>query len=275
MSFTGEFPVLIGQDDLDVSTDRDIRYRKEFWIDGIKPILESKLAEGRDAIADAVGLLLTTSAVVLVHIDIHNIRKSYVPDDERLFYVTPYSAIGFNDNFGGSESRFKILLNGSPNGVTASHVLYSPPYNDGSPSNTTFRQCDFVFLNRTSTETYDGPGYVPNPLKTAGAAGYRGFSDYKYFLFGDSDLPKKVYERFADAGFEFSADPYDTSYRETSEYRKMRLAESEAMATLGYRGGHFWPGDQFAENLKRIGLEMPKLSAEDYPLVRAENMLLS
>ncbi len=269
MSFSGEFPVLIEQADL-AACDDDIKKRNNFWVGGIEPVLEQKAAEGRDAISDAVGLLLTTSAVALVHIDLTKKRKSYYPDDDRIFYERPEAAVGFNDHFGGSESRFKILLNGSPDGDKASYVLFSPPKADGSPTNTTFRRSHFVILTRESDGIYGGPGYVPNPLKTADTAGYKGLTNYQYFIFGDSNVPQEVYHRFAESGFEFISQPYDTS-----EYREMRVAEQAARASLDYRGGHYWPGDQFADNLKRIGIEPPKLSPEDYPLVRAENMLLS
>lgn len=269
MSSFESLPILVFPDDLEQMPD-DVKYRHNFDVDEVQGLLDSKFEEGVNGAVLAAGLLLTRAAVSVVHIDISETRASFVPGDARRFYEDG-ATVGFNDHFGGSESSFKILLNGSPSGKQASHVLLSPPDESGRPTNTTFRNCDFTFPTWESDYMYTRR--VPNPLKTSSVAGYRGSSQYEYFLFGGPDAPAQVYEQFADAGFDFVDSPYsgDLDGQGPEHLWFLRRYEDKAYKTLGYRGGHYWPGDQFSEQLIRLGLETPKLSATDYPLVRPEN----
>lgn len=254
-----------------------IRYSHNFPVDEIQELLEAKLKEGRDGAKQAAGLMLTRAAVAIVHIDTTKIRDAYAPGDLRKFYERG-TTVGFNDHFGGSESSFKLLLNGSPSGDQSSYVLYSPPDKSGRPTNTTFRNCDFTWLNRASKGQYmyTAPGHVPNPLKTADVASYRGRGpNYEYYLFGGPDAEQQVYDQFAVAGFDFTETPYSSEFGEMGFDNTWVLSRHEdaARQNLGPRGGRFWPGDQFSEQLARLGLDTPKLSAKEYPLVRSENKL--
>ncbi len=244
----------------------------------MEPVLEEKRALGKDAILEGVALLMTKSAVALVHVDITKQRKSYIPDDDRMRYEDNDQPIGFNDHGGGSESRFKILLNGSPEEFDMQYVLYSPPDKEGNPSNIAFHKADFTFLSWEPKGPYKGVGHVPNPLKTSGAHSYRGASSYQYYIFGGPDVPRQVYEKFSEAGFGFKLEPYthDISAPEgVMTTFTLSRQEDDAREALGYRGSRFWPGDQFAKNLELLGMEVPKLKVEDYSLVRPENTLVN
>ena len=268
--------VLVTPKDLQALSD-DVRFGLSLYVSELAPVLEEKRSLGEDAVSGAVSHLLTESGIVLVHVDETKPYKSYpMSEEDPLYNPSEKLAIGFNDHCGGSDSNFKLLLNGSPDGDEASYVLYSPPDQDGDPTNTTFRRADFTFLNREAEGPYETFGYVPNPLKTSSARSYRGQVGHHFYLFGGPDIPTQVYGEFQRAGFDFFQEPYNGDIRApegTETTFTLGAYENAARRRLGYRGMQFWPGDQFATQLRNLGLEPPKLRAEDYPLVKSENKL--
>ena len=273
-------PVLLTPEDImGLESDQDYDY-SYFYVTSIKKVLEAKRKDGHDGIAQAAAKLLTEPAVAILHVDTTKRRKPF-RSNRYAHEADKNTPIAFNDHFGGSESRFKVLLNGSPNDPDNSYVLYSPPLEDGSPSYARFHKADFTFLSDEPRGLYTGYGGVPNPLKTGGVSQYRGRSGYKHYLFGGPDVRHQLYQAFSTAGFEFVDSPYPTTFGRRQDdkldlpmtHEEIGRLEGPASNTLGYRGMHFWPGDQFAENLKLLGLEVPKFRVEDYPLVRPENTL--
>ncbi len=240
------------------------------------PLLLEKAEEGHDGVRRAVELLLTRAPVAIVHVDVSQVSSDFANPGTTVYRSDTDKAIGFNDHSGGSESDFKIVLNGTPNASGVMHVLFSPPDEQGNPTNLTFRRADMHHLSQRSSGPYEG--IIPNPMKTGGAAQARGFADYRYYLFGDSSTVPVVCEAFQDAGFDFSDDPYEMGLGlgplSNSSYLDLAQYALEAEERLGeYNSRRFWPGDQFAEQIRNLGLEVPKLDPNDYPFVKPENQI--
>lgn len=231
-----------------------------FTVEATAAALERKAADPstRDGVFEAAELMLRESAVAIQWVDITKPGKP-IREGEELYRKEDFQ-LGFNDHFGGSESNFKILLNRFVEGEeTAMHVLYSPPNEDGSPSNIVFHRADFTFITSPPSEkilTYSP--WVPNPLKTAGVSQYLGRGmDYDFFLYGDPETPFRFSQAFEQAGFVFDPNPYNddlAQYEETGEFTpggKWDLSAKEHAASerLGHRGMHYWPGEQFAAQI--------------------------
>jgi hypothetical protein len=239
--------------------------RSGFPVQFSNRLFAQEARESSEVVDQAVATLLQFSGCVVNFVDtsrrVHPYREQYYE------YPRDKYMLGFNDHRGGSESHYKILLNQAPDGDEASYVLYSPPLEDGEPSNMTFRRCDFTFLSRepiAQRHTKDlrfGP-YVPNPLKTHHTRGYwdRSYyhTNYDYYLFGLPETKQAFFDRFASIGFEFSKQPYELGYSRGEEasdtVSSLDNTENEANRKLGYTGSKYWPGDQFAPQLAELKL---------------------
>lgn len=217
-----------------------------FYPEAIDEILEAKRADKTtpSGVKEAVKLLLSQCATVINHVDVTKTVETPYPDEDSPVYKRG-TQLGFNDHCGGSESDFKILVNHVKPGLEPQQqVLYAPPNEDGSPSNTVFHGSDFVFLGQPA-EGLRYPNSVPNALKTGGAAGYRdGDRDFDFFVFGDSETPLKFSRLLEDIGFSFDDQPYS----EVNESELWHL-EGEAKSRFGFTEMHHWPGRQFAAQL--------------------------
>lgn len=217
-----------------------------FNVEAIDDLLKNKRTNNStpNGVKEAVRLMLSQCATAIVFVDTEKTVETPFPDEDDPAYKRGIQ-LGFNDHMGGSESAFKILVNRYVDGSKPSqYVLYSPPREDGSSSNMIFRRANFTFLSHTA----DGLDYdrdTPNPLKTVGAAGYRGGDrDYQYFVFGNANTPLRFSQVFEDIGFQYNDSPYSM---DVSSH--LWRVENEARDRLDFTEMHQWPGQQFAGQL--------------------------
>ncbi|HLB66612.1 MAG TPA: hypothetical protein VJJ78_03410 [Candidatus Saccharimonadales bacterium] len=217
-----------------------------FDIPAIDEILERKRSQMPTiyGVKEAVKLILTQCATVIRFVDIGNPVDSPFPDEDSQVYKTGLQ-LAFNDHMGGSESAFKILVNRhTEDAEPAQYVLYSPPQEEGSPSNNVFHHSNFTFIE-SGADGLDYANHVPNALKTAGAVGYRGGDrDHEYFVFGNEQTPFRFSKLFENIGFVFEEQPY--SYDQSNDLRHL---ENQARDRLDFTEMHHWPGEQFAGQL--------------------------
>ncbi len=250
-----DHPILLTREDIG-----EIPNAFGFTVDATLSALERKAADPstRDGIYEAAELMLRESAVAIQWVDITKSGKP-IREGEQPYRREDFQ-LGFNDHFGGSESHFKLLLNRFVEGEEpAMHVLYSPPNEDDTPSNTVFHRADFTFITSPPSErrlTYSP--WVPNPLKTAGVSQYLGRGmDYDFFLYGGPETPYDFSKVFEQAGFKFDPNPYDddmTQNEETGNFTPggewdLSTKEHAARERLDYREMHHWPSEQFAAQI--------------------------
>lgn len=237
-------PILISADEID-GVANAFGYPSEV----LDAAIEAKVADRsyRDGVFEAAELILKEAAVVVSFVDKDD-RGATIRDDDTQAFIRPKQLIGFNDHAGGSESGFKILLNCFFEGEEPSqYVLWSPPDEDGSPSNTTFRKVDFTFPSMEA-DGIERRG-VPNPLKTASVALNLGRKFYDFLLIGDESVLQRIPAVFKAIGFSFEPDPFEIFSEEYSDLRRLEgLAEGEARHP---RAKH-WPKDQFAQQIAAI-----------------------
>lgn len=211
--------------------------------------IEAKIADGsyRDGVFEATELILKEAAVLISFVDKDD-RGAKIRDEDIQAFIRAKLLIGFNDHAGGSESGFKILLNCFFEGEEPSqYVLWSPPDEEGLPSNTTFRKVNFTFPSMEA-DGIERRG-VPNPLKTASAARYLGRKFYDFLLIGDKSVPQRIPAVFKAIGFSFETEPFEVFSEEYSELRRLEaVAESKA----AHPWARHWPKDQFAQQITAI-----------------------
>ena len=236
-------PVLISADEIS-----EVPIAQGYKVETLEAAIETKTVDEtyRDGVFEAAELMLRESAVVVQYNDINDPGKSIWEDDPQRFKRSKL-LLGFNDHGGGSESGFKLLLNSFFDGEEPTqHMLFSPPEEDGSTSNLTFRQADFTMPCMEVGRKYTT---IPNPLKTSGAALYRGRKFYDFWLIGDDTTPQRFSEAFKDAGFNFEPTPFEL---DKDSYRHLRRLEDKATANFVGPRVMNWPGDQFAIQIEQL-----------------------
>ncbi|PJA91166.1 MAG: hypothetical protein CO135_02675 [Candidatus Levybacteria bacterium CG_4_9_14_3_um_filter_35_16] len=168
--------------------------------------IEKKRGESKDCdgVFLAAELMLGQAAVVVEFVNKDDPGEP-IREGEKTFYKRPSLLLGFNDRGGGSESDYKILLNCFDEENPGTYVLFSPPNEEGLPSNLTFHLADFTFLTFESSNTRDD---IPNSLKTYEVATQMDRSFFEYYLVGNEDTPHRFLEVFKTAGFNFVPEPF-------------------------------------------------------------------
>ena len=228
-------PVLLTPDDIDAPHSVFGFPRDAIW-----SAAEAKDG-ARNGVFEAAEIMLREAAVVVQHIDVSD-QGHEVHIDPGRPYVQPGNIIGFNDHAGGSESSYKLLVNCYFDGEEPSqYVLYSPPEEDGSPSNLTFRRSDFTFLDWAAEGTRER--HIPNNLKTYSIAHQLGRNFYEFYILGDHTVPTQFAEVLKAAGFSFEPEPFETFGDEIRRLHDLEYAyEKDTIEPRALR----WPKDQFA-----------------------------
>jgi len=237
---TLEVPLLVADDDISGASNA-FGYRTEVF----DAAVDQKVNVGayRNGIYEAVGLILTEAAVAIQFVDQADPGKPIREGEEP--FIRPRMQLGFNDHGGGSESHFRILLNRPDDESSTQYVLYSPPTEDGLPSNLTFHRSDLGFLTYEPSLDYRRPGQVPNALKTGGACSYWGRSNFEFYIVGDSTVPAQFANTFERIGFSFVNKPYDRE-------RLVGIRRNEGNMPSDYPGRFLWPVNQFREQLAKL-----------------------
>jgi hypothetical protein len=243
--FMSEFlPLLLPDGEIE-GTRGPFGYPIETWDAAVEARRSSN--DARDGVFEAAELMLREAAVAIYFVDIDDPGRA-IREGERPLFRGGKMMLGFNDHGGGSESRYKILLNCFPDGEDpAQFVLYSPPKEDGSPSNTTFHRADFTYLNFEPGKI--ARRNVPNVLKTCDEAVKLSREYYQFYVIGRLDIPQRLPGAFAAAGFDFADTPYDDDM--LYEYRRLERIHKEKLEPEG-RYGPVWPSGQFSAQIKKL-----------------------
>lgn len=199
--------------------------------------------EYRDGVFEAAELLLREAAVAIEFIDANNSGR-IIHEGTTQRYTDSDILLAFNDHGGGSESAYKILVNGFfADREPGQYVLLSPPDTHGLPINLTFHRADFAFPTCIS-DNIMSPS-LPNALKTAGAASYIGRNFYAYYLIGTYDVLERFPRVLAASGFTFEHQPYQ--YEQIRQYQAPgRLIDPGLPRVVQ------WPRDQFSAQIAQL-----------------------